>query len=73
MLAAVNSQRFTWKRTTAAAINTDAYIEQAAHTIDPKTPSWVTTVTCSPAADDTAWILGDATYGVLGSTTKLAY
>jgi len=73
LLAAVNSQRFTWKRTTAAPVNKDVFIEQVMHSIDPKMPSWVTTITCSPADNETFWILGDAVYGVLGSTTKLGY
>jgi hypothetical protein len=33
----------------------------------------VTTLALSPADAESAWILGDTTYGILGSTTKLAY
>ncbi|MCC7045033.1 MAG: hypothetical protein IT183_14305, partial [Acidobacteria bacterium] len=34
--------------------------------------SWTTSFTTSPADTTAVWILGDSTYGVLGSTTRLA-
>lgn len=73
LLNAKNSQRFTWKRTTASPRSQDAYVEQVTHTIDPRVPSWTTTLAMSPADAETTWLLGDATFGVLGTTTKLAY
>lgn len=35
--------------------------------------SWVITFNTSPASFSQAWILGDATFGVLGTTSKLFY
>ncbi len=34
---------------------------------------WIATMQLSPADAQTFWILGDATYGVLGSTARLGY
>jgi hypothetical protein len=73
LLAAVNSQRWNWKRTTASPISQDVYIEQVSHDVDPRVPAWVTTLAFSPADAESAWILADTTFGILGSTTKLAY
>lgn len=51
----------------------DFFIESIAHTFGPGMPH-ETTLLLSPAgAVEYFWILGDATYGVLGTTTRLAY
>jgi hypothetical protein len=73
LLAAANSQRWTWKRQTASPVNQDVYVEQVSHEIDPRVPSWTVTLQLTPADTESAWILGHTTYGVLDSTTRLAY
>jgi hypothetical protein len=57
-----------------SAISVDQHVEGISHRIQPG--SWDTTLRVSPANDpavNSFWILGDAQYGVLGSTTRLAY
>jgi len=57
-----------------SAISVDQHVEGISHRIQPG--SWDTTLRVSPANDPAVngfWILGDAQYGVLGSTTRLAY
>lgn len=49
----------------------DCHIEGIEHRFDGY-GRWETTWQLSPADETTFWILGDATYGVLGSTTRLA-
>ena len=52
----------------------DEYIEAITHDIDfSKGPTWRVTYAMSPAVTQSFWILGDATYGVLGSTTRCSW
>jgi hypothetical protein len=68
------SQRITVKRRTAAlTTSADYYVEQISHKIDAQTGAWKTDIQCSPVFVPTAWVLGDATYGVLGTTTVPVY
>ena len=53
------------------AIAQDSWIEGVEHDITPG--SWETRWTLSPADIATVWILGDATAGVLGTTTILSF
>lgn len=59
--------------TAQAPISTDVFIEQIAESILPGPARWAMTFQLSPAADESAWLLGDAVYGVLDSMTKLSY
>lgn len=57
-----------------SAISVDQHVEGISHRISPG--SWETTLRVSPASDPATngfWILGDSVYGVLGSSTRLAY
>jgi len=69
------SQRITVTRRTSAGLTTtkDYYIEQIGHAINADAGTWTVTLQCSPVFNSTAWILGDATYGVLGTTTIPVY
>jgi len=61
------------RRTSAVTISADYYIEQIAHQVSNDDSSWKVSYQLSPVFLPTVWILGDATYGVLGSTTICAY
>lgn len=65
------SQQVTVKRRTSAGLTTtnNYYIERITHEIDVDRGDWLVTVQCSPVFNTGAWILGDSTYGVLGTTT----
>ncbi|MFD2421677.1 hypothetical protein [Amycolatopsis pigmentata] len=67
--------RVTVKRRTSASvtISGDYYIEQVSHNIDAENSTWVVDYQLSPVFVPTVWILGDSTYGVLGSTTACVY
>ena len=55
-------------------MSADFFVENIAHdNIDMTAGTWETTLLLSPAATVTPWILGDATYGVLGVTTIPGY
>lgn len=56
-----------------AAIELTVRVEAWTHSADVKAAQWKTTWQLSDAADDQPWLLGDAVYGVLGSTTKLGW
>lgn len=64
------SQRVTVKRR-VGGIETTApyYVEQVSHSIDANSSEWVVDVQLSPVFVPNAWVLGNATYGVLGTTT----
>lgn len=49
----------------------DVHVEKVTYDFSDK--PWRVTWSTSPAEQWSYWILGDATYGVLGSTTRLAY
>lgn len=55
---------------TAPTTTLGLFVEGVAESISDS--EWMTTFTTSPADTTAVWILGDATYGVLGSTTRLA-
>lgn len=58
---------------TMLGIDQDFFVESIAHRFGFGIP-WTTTLLLSPAAVAVYyWILGDATYGVLGTTSRLAY
>lgn len=70
------SQRVTVRRRTAAGvvIAGDFHVERVDHAVTGgRSWSWRTTLQLSPVFVPTAWILGDSTYGVLGSTTVCVY
>jgi hypothetical protein len=55
------------------AIQQDCHIERVTHEWDAETGAWQTTWMLSPASQSSFWILGDPVFGLLGSTTRLAY
>ena len=60
------------RRTTQFTMSSDYFIEQIAHSQKPD--EWTVSFQMSPASLwPIPWILGDATYGVLGTTTRLGY
>jgi len=66
--------RITVKRKTAAlSTSNDYYVEQIHHTVDAETGEWTVNLQLSPVFVSTAWILGDSTYGILGSGTAPVY
>lgn len=68
------SQRVTVKRRNAGlTVSNDYYVENIKHRVDGDNGAWTTDVELSPVFVPTAWILGDATYGILGSTTAPIY
>jgi hypothetical protein len=75
ILAAKNSQRYTWKRRAGAhTITQDVFVERIADSIT-LTPhlAWEISLQLSPADGQAGWVLGDSVYGILGSTTVLTY
>jgi hypothetical protein len=69
------SQRITVTMQTSAGtvVTGDYYVESIAESGDPSTGSYSVELQCSPVFVPTAWILGDSTYGVLGTTTVPVY
>jgi hypothetical protein len=67
------SQRVTVKRRTAITTSADYYVEKVSHRIDAQSGGWTVELQASPVFVPSAWVLGDATYGVLGSTTTPIY
>lgn len=61
------------RRTSAVTISGDYYVEQINHDASGDASSWKTEVQLSPVFVSQAWVLGDATKGVLGSTTVCVY
>ncbi|MCR4340956.1 MAG: hypothetical protein NUW01_13835 [Gemmatimonadaceae bacterium] len=72
ILAAVNSDRFTWHRSAVADIEQDVFVERVSDVVVPGT-EWRVAFELSPAADQAGWVLGDPTYSLLGETTVLVY
>lgn len=68
-------ERITVTRRTAPGtiITGDYYIEQVSHSIDGSESSWIVSYQLSPVFNPVAWLLGDSTYGVLGTTTVTVY
>jgi hypothetical protein len=68
------SNRITVKRQTAAlSTSNDYYVEQIHHTADAETGDWTVELQLSPVFVPSAWVLGDNTYGHLGSGTAPVY
>jgi hypothetical protein len=62
------------KKTAAGTIITgDYYIEQVQHNVDVASSKWTVNYQLSPVWNKQAWLLGDSTNGVLGSTTTVVY
>lgn len=72
ILGAFNSQRFTFKRRAAVTISQDVYVEKITETVIAGA-EWRTALQLSPAVDIRGWVLGDAVYGLLGTSTYLTY
>lgn len=73
ILGAGNSDRFTWtRRATAHTITQDVFVERVSDTVTPG-QDWRVSFQLSPAADQAGWLLGDATYSLLGTSTVLSY
>ena len=68
-------RRVTVKRRTSAGvtISGDYYVEQVNHAVNGDAATWKVTYQLSPVFVPQVWILGDATNGVLGSTTVCVY
>ena len=49
------------------------YIEKISHRVDAEAGKWEATLAVSPQFVPSAWVLGDATYGLLGTATAPIY
>lgn len=68
------SQRVTVKRRSDyLTVAGDYYVEQIEHHIDAEAGTWTVDLQLSPVFVPQAWVLGDSTYGVLGTTTVPIY
>lgn len=68
------SDRVTAKRRTGRfTMAGDFFVEQLGHSIAFKDGQWRTSLQASPVDRQQVWILGDPTFGVLGTTTVLGY
>jgi hypothetical protein len=69
------SQRYTVTFATSAGvtITADYYVENIAETRSPAGGTYLVELQLSPVFVPTAWVLGDATYGVLGTSTVPIY
>lgn len=67
-----NSNRVRFRRNAAYALDEYFFVERVGDTIIPGT-DWQVKLQMSPVVDETGWVLGDATYGLLGQTTKLTF
>ncbi|MFD1145982.1 hypothetical protein [Saccharothrix hoggarensis] len=68
------STRVTVKRRTGGLVTSaDYYVEQINHTTDPDIGRWTVELQLSPVFVPSAWVLGDPTHGVLGSSTTPIY
>jgi hypothetical protein len=68
------SQRWTVKRRNAGLTTShDYYIEKISHRGDSDSFTWLVELQMSPVFNTSAWVLGDATYGILGTTTTPVY
>lgn len=67
--------RITVKRRTSAGVTVsgDYYVEKIDHTSNADASTWTADYELSPVWNPQAWVLGDATKGVLGSTTVCVY
>jgi hypothetical protein len=68
------SQRITVKRRNAGVtISRDYYVEKITHKVDPENSEWLVDVQLSPVFVTSAWVLGDSTFGILGTSTTPVY
>lgn len=68
------SQRWTVRRRNAGLTQShDYYIEKISHRVDGENSTWLVDLQLSPVFVPSAWVLGDATYGLLGQTTTPVY
>jgi hypothetical protein len=73
-LALEISQRVTvHRRTGGLSTSSDYYIEKISHKIQTENGSWTVDLQLSPVFVPSAWVCGDSTYGVLGTTTVPVY
>lgn len=56
-----------------SAISQDVHLEGIKESVSATDQTWITNFELSPAETRTYWIVGDATYGVVGTTTIPAY
>lgn len=68
------SQRVTVRRRNAGVtVARDYYLEKISHRVNAETSTWLVDLQMSPVFVTSAWVLGDSTYGVLGTTTTPVY
>lgn len=68
------SQRVTVKRRNAGlTVSREYYIEKISHQVDADAGKWTVDLQMSPVFVPQAWVLENATYGVLGTTTTPVY
>lgn len=74
ILAAANSQRFSFRRRPryGGTITLDGFVEQVADAIVPG-QAWDVSLQLAPTDDQAFWVLGDASFGLLGISTVLGY
>lgn len=63
----------TTRRNAGVTVKNSYYIEKIDHRVDAENGKWETTLQLSPQYVSTAWVLGDSTYGVLGTTSVPIY
>jgi hypothetical protein len=61
------------RRNAGLTITGNYYVEKVSHRVDAENGKWETALQLSPQFVSSAWVLGDATYGVLGTTTAPVY
>jgi hypothetical protein len=61
------------RRTPQLTTTADYYVEKIDHRVDAESGDWTVELQCSPVFVPSAWVCGDGTYGVLGSTTTPVY
>lgn len=73
VLGADNGDRFPWKRRyTGGTVSQDTYLEQVSEQIQPGR-GWQIRWQLSPADTETAWLLDNASFSILDTTTRLSY
>lgn len=72
VLAAENSDRFTWHRSAVADITMDVFVERVSDTVVPG-QEWRVAFDLSPAVDQEGWVAGDAALSLAGDTTRAVY
>lgn len=61
------------RRNAGVTVSANYYIEHISNQVDADSGKWTVTLQLSPQFVHSAWLLGDATYGVLGTTTAPVY